>query len=160
MNIRLAFCMVAGVVLLVGCASMKNQEPSTGGSPENELLGKTFVVKDGSTVPNIYTFRSMGIRNGFGNGEPICDFIASEGYVAKHGDTMKAGESFTIGKATVVEATDGFGNSGTKLILESAPPKDGLTLYCYGFDRAKMTYWAIGREKTQQAVADYFRIND
>ncbi len=111
-------------------------------------------------VPNISSFRSMGIEEGFGNGEPICDFIASEAYAAKHNNQMQPGESFTIAKATLVEATDGFGNTGTKLILESAPPKDGLTLYCYGFDRAKKVYWAVGREQTQVAVKDYFRIQD
>ena len=55
-----------------------------------------------------------------------------------------------------MQNTDGYGNSGTKLILGSAAPKAGLAFYCYGFNRERKTFWAIDTKEFQAAVGGYF----
>ena len=73
---------------------------------------------------------------------------------------IKAGERIKIGKATIVEATDGFGNTGTKLILDSAEPREGLVFYCYAFNSSEKAYWAIDKKKIKMALSGYFRIEE
>jgi hypothetical protein len=125
---------------------------------EKEVLGITLVAD--VSLAKIDRFRTLGMGQGFGGNQPLCDFIATEKWVSKRGGSIEAGEKIKIGKATVVEATDGFGNKGTKLILESAEPKEGLVFYCYAFNSRKQTYWAIDKEKIKKALSGYFHIEE
>jgi hypothetical protein len=121
---------------------------------ENRLIGKILVAD--RSLERIDHFRTLGMKGGFGQDQPVCDFIATEKWVSQFGPTIQAGERFSIGKATVVEATDGYGNTGTKLILESAAPKEGLVFYCYAFNARERAYWAIEKPQIQQALAGFF----
>ncbi len=123
---------------------------------EKEMLGASLVVE--RNLANIDRFRSLGMRGGFGSDQPLCDFIATDKWVSKHGASIEAGEKIKIGKVTVVEATDGFGNKGTKLILDSAEPKEGLVFYCYAFNAREKAYWAIGKEEIKEALSGYFHV--
>jgi hypothetical protein len=123
---------------------------------EKQMRGVTLVAD--KSLADIDRFRTLGMRRGFGNDEPLCDFIATEKWVSKRGASIKAGEKVKIGKVTLVEATDGFGNTGTKLILDSAEPNEGLVFYCYAFNRSEKAYWAIDKEKIKQALSGYFHI--
>jgi len=125
---------------------------------EKEMLGVTLVAD--KSLGNIEHFRTLGMGRGFGSDQPLCDFIATEKWVSKRGASIKAGEKIKIGKATVVEATDGFGNTGTKLILDSAEPKEGLVFYCYAFNSREKAYWAIDKEKIKEAISGYFHIEE
>jgi hypothetical protein len=125
---------------------------------EKEMLGVTLVAD--KSLGNIDQFRTLGMRRGFGSDQPLCDFIATEKWVGKRGASIEAGEKIKIGKATFVEATDGFGNKGTKLILDSAEPKEGLVFYCYAFNSREKAYWAIGKEKVKVALSGYFHIEE
>jgi hypothetical protein len=121
---------------------------------EKQMLGVKLVVD--SDLDRIDKFRTLGMRHGFGGNQPVCDFIATEKWVNTHGTTIKGGDVITIGKATVVEATDGYGNTGTKLILESAAPKEGLVFYCYAFNAEEKAYWATDKRQVQKALMGYF----
>lgn len=112
------------------------------------------------SLAHIDRFRTLGMRQGFGSDQPLCDFIATDKWVSKRGTSIEAGEKIKIGKATVVEATDGFGNTGTKLILDSAEPKEGLVFYCYAFNSGEKAYWAIGKQKIKKALSGYFHIEE
>ncbi len=125
---------------------------------EKQMLGITLVAD--KSLDNINHFRTLGMQRGFGSDQPLCDFIATEKWVSKRGASIKAGEKVKIGKATVVEATDGYGNTGTKLILYSAEPNEGLVFYCYAFNSGKKAYWAIDKKKIQAALSGYFRIEE
>jgi hypothetical protein len=150
---------------LFGCAQpaqkaasrAENAAPPVAG-PEKEMLGITIVAD--VSLSRIDQFRTLGMAGGFGENQPLCDFIATEKWISKRGSSIQKGETIHIGKATVVEATDGFGNTGTKLILDSAEPKEGLVFYCYAFNRAEKAYWAIDRRQIEQALTGYFHIEE
>ena len=125
---------------------------------EKQMLGVTLVAD--KSLANIDHFRTLGMRRGFGNDEPLCDFIATEKWVSKRGTSIKAGEKIKIGKVSLVEATDGFGNTGTKLILDSAEPNEGLVFYCYAFNSSEKAYWAIDKKQIKQALSGYFHIEE
>ena len=133
------------------------KEPAPGKKVDAESFkGITLVAT--RDMGNVDSFRSLGIRGGFGDDQPIVDFIARGAYVSKYGDRIEKGDRFIIDSAEVVQNTDGFGNSGTKLILGSASPKAGLAFYCYGFNREQKTFWAIDTKEFQAAVDGYFTL--
>ena len=125
---------------------------------EKEMLGVTLVAD--KSLGHIDHFRTLGMRQGFGSDQPLCDFIATDKWVSKRGASIEAGEKIKIGKATLVETTDGFGNTGTKLILDSAEPKEGLVFYCYAFNSREKAYWAIDKKKIKKALSGYFHIEE
>jgi hypothetical protein len=125
---------------------------------EKQMLGVTLVAD--KSLDKIDQFRTLGMGRGFGNDQPLCDFIATEKWVSKRGTSIQAGEKVKIGKATLIEATDGFGNTGTKLILDSAEPKEGLVFYCYAFNSREKAYWAIDKKKIKKALSGYFHIEE
>ena len=121
-----------------------------------QLEGLTMVAL--VDMRDVDKWRSLGIQGGFGDHEPICDFIARKAYVEKHGIVIEKGERFEIGSVEVVTSTDTYGNSGTKLIVRSAAPKEGLEFYGYGFSRAEKSFWAIDKEALEEALKGYFTI--
>jgi hypothetical protein len=125
---------------------------------EKRMLGITLVADKG--LAHIDHFRTLGMARGFGTNQPLCDFIATEKWVSKRGTSIPAGEKIKIGKATLVETTDGFGNTGTKLILDSAEPKEGLVFYCYAFNRREKAYWAIDKKQIKEALSGYFHVEE
>jgi len=135
---------------------------------EEQTLGKKIDVSSftgitlvaAADMGSVDGYRSLGIRNGFGSGQPIADFIARGAYVSKHGNLIEKGDRFVIDSAEVVDSTDAFGNSGTKLILRSAAPKAGLAFYCYGFNAGRKTFWAIDTREFQAAVDGYFTMEE
>jgi hypothetical protein len=133
------------------------EEPTPGKKIDAEAFKKITLVA-ARDMGNVDNYRSLGICGGFGDGQPIVDFKARGAYVAKHGNLIEKGDRFVIDSAEVVQNTDGFGNSGTKLILGSAAPKAGLAFYCYGFNRERKTFWAIDVEQFKAAVHGYFTV--
>jgi len=161
----LCLSILTGCSAETNCASAKPKEsrvaaeaPAPGKELEKGMLGVTLVAD--KSLDHIDHFRTLGMSRGFGSNQPLCDFIATEKWVSKQGASIKAGERIKIGKATVVEATDGFGNTGTKLILDSAEPKEGLVFYCYAFNSGEKAYWAIDKNKIKKALAGYFHIEE
>jgi hypothetical protein len=161
------FCLslLTGYSAETNSASGKPEKPTDaakaappGKSLEKQMLGVTLVAD--KSLAHIDHFRTLGMGRGFGSDQPLCDFIATEKWVSKRGAAVQAGEKIKIGKATLVAATDGFGNTGTKLILDSAEPKEGLVFYCYAFNRREKTYWAIDKEKIKTALSGYFHIEE
>ncbi len=134
------------------------EAPAPGKELEKEMLGVTLVAD--KSLDRIDRFRTLGMSRGFGGDQPLCDFIATEKWVSKRGTSIKAGEKIKIGKATIVEATDGFGNTGTKLILDSAEPNEGLVFYCYAFNSKEKAYWAIDKKQIKKALSGYFHIEE
>lgn len=100
-------------------------------------------------------YRTLGMRRGFGQGQPVSDFKAAEGYVESFGTHIRKGERFEIGKVAFVP--DNL-DKGTKLLLVSGAPKAGLHFYCYGFDSQERRSWPIDIEEFETAVAGYFRV--
>ena len=125
---------------------------------EESFKGITLVAA--RNMDRVDRYRSLGIRCGFGDDQPIVDFKARGTYVAKHGNLIEKGDRFVIDSAEVVQNTDGFGNSGTKLILGSAAPKAGLAFYGYGFNRERKTFWAIDMKEFRAAVGGYFTVEE
>jgi len=121
-----------------------------------QLEGLTLVAT--VDMRDVDKWRSLGIQSGFGDNEPICDFIARKAYVEKHGTVIEKGERFEIGSVEVVNSTDTYGNSGTKLIVRSAAPQEGLEFYGYGFSRTEKSFWAIDKEVLERALKGYFTI--
>jgi len=109
-------------------------------------------------MDHVDSYRSLGIRGGFGQDQPIVDFIARRNYVDMWGKLIEKGDRVVIGSAEVVDSTDTFLNSGTKLILRSAAPKEGLIFFGYGFNQADSHFWAIGMKQFRAAVDGYFTI--
>lgn len=141
-----------------GKSRVAAEAPAPGKELEKEMLGVTLVAD--KSLDHIDHFRTLGMSRGFGSDQPLCDFIATEKWVSKRGALIKAGERIKIGKATIVEATDGFGNTGTKLILASTEPQEGLVFYCYAFNSDEKAYWAIDKKKIKMALSGYFRIEE
>ena len=120
-----------------------------------DFIGKKLVATQ--TIKDIGTIRSWGIRKGFGHGEPITDFMANEGFVTQNGSTINEGQEFTIQKAVVLQNTDGYGNSGTKLIFETSTTSTGLVFWSYGFDAGKQSFWAIDKEQILVSLEGNFK---
>ena len=118
------------------------------------LKGTTLVAA--ADIKNADRWRTLGMGRGFGSGQPVCDFLATAKYVSRYGNTIRKGDRFTIGSAKVSESRDGYGNVGTKLILRSAAPKDGLAFFCYAYASGDKSFWAIDRREIQQALKGYF----
>jgi len=122
------------------------------------MRGLTLVTE--VSLNNIHRFRTLGMGGGFGQDQPLCDFIATERWTNKRGTSIAKGETIKIGKVTLIETPDGYGNTGTKLILDSAEPKEGLVFYCYAYNREEGSYWAINKDELRAALKGYFRIAD
>ena len=166
--------MITTLVLLTGCCciGMKSTKGKWKTIPETkfeksvptpvtqevkaaDFIGKKLIAT--RTIADIGTIRSWGIRKGYGHGEPITDFMANEGFVTKNGSTINEGQEFTIHKAVVLQNTDGYGNSGTKLIFETSTTSTGLVFWSYGFDAEKKSFWAIDKEQIQVSLEGNFK---
>lgn len=137
-----------------GCSILsKSGNPSV---TAQELKGITLIARD--NMHNIDEFTSFGSNSAPSNA--TCEFVANGLYTSKYGNVFEMGDSFTIGNATILEHTDGYGNSGTKLILESASPKEGLTLYCYAWEPKKKRFWALDKDTVMNILSENFEIED
>ena len=121
-----------------------------------EYIGITLIAKE--DLVNIDQFMAFGSYRAPQNA--TCEFVANSLYTSQYGITLKKGDSFVIGNATILEHTDGLGNSGTKLILESADPKKGLTLYCYAIDPSKKQFWALDKDTVLKILNEMFEIEE
>ncbi len=145
--------------ILPSSAKLASSRPPTTLAGANTLIdlttfqGVTLVaIRD---LDHVDRFRSLGITDGFGNGQPISDFIARKQYVTEHGTVIKKGDRFVIDQVQIkVQAR----HTGSKLILRSAEPRAGLAFYCYGYDRSRDLCWPIDLASFKKTVAGYFRV--
>lgn len=117
-----------------------------------EFTGITITAEQ--DYDGIENFRVFGGK--YSGSTEMCEFVANGNYTSKYGQMLKKGDSFKIGKAYVLRNTDGYGNSGTKLILESAEPKKGLTFYCYSFDAQKSKFKSLDYKTVQDILNGNF----
>lgn len=121
-----------------------------------EFIGIELIARE--NMHNIDEFMSFGSLSAPSNA--TCEFVANGFYTSKYGNVFEMGDSFTIGNATILEHTDGYGNSGTKLILESAEPKKGLALYCYAWEPRKKRFWALDKYTLTNILSEKFEVKD
>ena len=142
------------LVLNTGCSILTKTD--TNAVPAKEFIGITLIADQ--DFRNIDQFRSIGSLRAPANA--TCEFVANKIYTSKYGTTLERGDSFRIGKATILEHTDGLGNSGTKLILESAKPRKGLTLYCYAIESSKKQFRALDKDTVLTILDELFDIEE
>ena len=119
-------CLIGICLLLIfGCSNNKANISGEKEIPAKDFKGLVFTAEQNFSDVSISNCKSFG-KGGFGEGGPFCEMYANEKYTSKYGNTIEKGESFTIGKAIILPNTDGYGNTGTKLILATAAPKEGL----------------------------------
>lgn len=133
--------MVVFLFFAFGCSTFKKTDSNA--KPAKEFIGMTLIAE--KNFEGIDKFSNICPKNPPFN--HACEFVANEVYTSKYGNSLEKGSSFTIGKATIVKNTDGTGYSGTKLVLESAAPKQGLFFYCYGIDGASKKFWALNKKR-------------
>lgn len=140
------------LICAISCAHFKKTDKNA--KPAPEFAGLSLTTK--SNFADITQFSTFG-----GNGnlsDSVCEFVGNELYTTKHGKMLEKGVTFKIKKATVLQNTDGLGNSGTKLILESAPPIEGLYFYCYSFNASEKVFKAINKEAVLSILQPDFEI--
>ena len=149
-------CILFGVILVlaVGCSLFqKGKETDENALRVKGLEGMILVAKN--------HLGDLDKWGNFGGKTPpyneTIEYIANKVYTSKHGTMLTKGDAVKIGKATVVYNSDGK-NSGTKLILESAPPKQGLFFYCYGIEEQHEYFWAFDNKTVEDILGDYFYI--
>ncbi len=151
-------CM-AGMLLLFIFACSNNKSDYSGEKKVSAEDFKDLVFTAEQNVNGINNFVLFS-EPSFGSGGGICEVFANEMYTSKYGNGIEKGVSFKIGNPVLVPNTDGYGNSGTKLILNAAPPHEGLVIYCYAFDGRKKHFNAIDKEQIKSILAGTFTISD
>ena len=150
-------CILIGVLIMFasGCSLFnKEKQEDQNAIRVKEFEGMVLVAK--VNLDNLDKWRNFGGKTPPYN-ETI-EFIANAVYTSEYGTMLEQGETVKIGKATVLQNSDGK-NSGTKLILESAPPKQGLFFYCYGIDGQQNRFWALDKKTVEDILCDSFDIS-
>ncbi len=148
------FVLIALLVLAFcsNCSMQKRDDKNNKSITAKEFIGITLIARsDYNNLDKFMSFGSLSVPQ-----NATCELFANEVYTSRYGTSLKKGDSFEIGNAIILENTDGFGNSGTKLILESTNPKKGLTLYCYAFDPDKKQFWALDKDTVLKILNELF----